>query len=148
MNEPLKRRLAPILTRLGLLRLSKALKCLLVHIRDANDNIRHLGGINPKELTYRLATLTLMYHRIEKGLCMPQFRSGFGQDNVWQTIHTVQALLMEGQSSAITEIHSALSALHEYREVHRRIGHSLPSALESALAEITNASEYTKLQQW
>lgn len=148
MNPTSRQFLITFLERLHLLSFARGVKCYLEHMADARHDVKHIGGISEKTQGFRLAALSLLHHKIEKGLCMPNFRPKFGQDTVAQTIRMVKELLNNGTPAETAEIQAALSALHEYQEMHQRLGVELPTPLAEDLSAVIHETEHSVTHQW
>ena len=143
MKEETRKKIAWVLGRLHIFSLARSARCCFQYLEDARYDIRHLGGLKPENATYRMACLILLCHKIEKGLCMPEFRKGFGQDAVWQLLQLLESYLKSGFGPDHVEINEALSVLHEYRKVHQEIGYSLDARLLEKIGEVVDNADFT-----
>lgn len=80
-----------------------------------------VGGIYRNERQFE-AQIIKMYHSIEKGLSYPNYRPGFGRDNVEQLLSALEQYAKEYDTSAFF-YETALCTLHEYIKKNKAYGH-------------------------
>ncbi|MBK1827808.1 nitroreductase family protein [Haloferula rosea] len=101
------------------------------------DAKRFIVSISPKKLGPELAVARIesdivrQYHVIEKGLCMPDFRPGFGQDVVRGLVRSLQSLEQHPFAGVCVggQIEAARATLREYDDRHRSIGFDVSEIL-------------------
>jgi nitroreductase len=101
------------------------------------DAKRFRNAISPEKLgsdanVARIESdIVRQYHVIEKGLTMPDFRPGFGQDMVRGLVRSMRA--MEKHPCAnrcdATQLSAARATLREYHERHAALGHDISEIL-------------------
>ena len=99
---------------------------------------------------HALAKLTFNYHRIEKGLTMPDFRPGFGAGLVKEMMADLIAYETAGYSKTCTTYRHAVGVLYEYVQTHREcsfdlgeIGELLNEFFKTHSAAATKQLSYT-----
>lgn len=79
------------------------------------------------------ASITRLYHTIEKGLAYTNYRAGFGSDNVKALMAEMQHYALQGYDTEASFYKTALCVLHRYIEKNRLYKHvdiKLNEALE------------------
>lgn len=105
----------------------------LLNIKDAYSFIRFSNGLfynnNKKKMQDNLIVL---YHPIEKGLCMPEFRPGFGKDRILNLIKKCELYILKyGNEDYVVK--NISSVLLEYKRVHDDCGFSLDRDLRKRM---------------
>lgn len=127
----------------------------LLNIKDAYSFIRFSNGFfyndNKKKMQDNLIVL---YHPIEKGLCMPEFRPGFGKDKIIDLIKLCNSYVAKYGNADFVMKHIS-SVLLEYQRFHKDMGYSLDKDLEQMLesffllfddVEVCNQLTYSREQ--
>jgi nitroreductase len=108
------------------------------------DSKRFLDSISPRKLGREAAVARIesdivrQYHVIEKGLCMPDFRPGFGKDIVQGLVRSMRAL-EKHPCAAICDpgqLAAARSALCEYHQRHAALGHDIEHILPESTRDL------------
>lgn len=104
-----------------------------------------------KSERHALAKLTFNYHRIEKGLTMPDFRLGFGKSLIVEMMDDLDRYDSCEFSQARMGYQHSIGVLHEYRETHKahqydlgELGKQLDAFLESHPGKPTNQPLYSR----
>lgn len=99
-------------------------------VEDGIAYLKHSGTLDPyRDRETARAFITKHYHSIEKGLCLPQPRPGFGAKPLTQLMEEIRHYCsVHGPDDVIR---TALGALRAYREFHTRHPHPNPKLLES-----------------
>lgn len=108
------------------------------------DAKRFIASVSPKQLGPELAVARIesdivrQYHVIEKGLCMPDFRPGFGQDVVRGLVRSLRTLEQHSFGGACVDgqIEAARATLREYDDRHRSIGFDISEILRDEDREL------------
>ncbi|MBR3246070.1 MAG: nitroreductase family protein, partial [Parasporobacterium sp.] len=88
------------------------------------------------------ASVTRLYHTIEKGLSYEDYRAGFGKDNVDMLILSLEQYATNGFDISAFFYETALSCLKEYVRKNREHGHE-DKELEQRIAKLSgNANEF------
>lgn len=74
---------------------------------------------------HALAKLTFNYHRIEKGLTMPEFRLGFGRGLISEMMADLQQYEDCGFNRECMMYRQSVGVLHEYAQTHKKQGYDL-----------------------
>lgn len=92
------------------------------------------------------AHVTVQYHVVEKGLTMPDFRLGFGQDRV---VALGRTLLKNSSLISCREqtCHHAMKVLQEYAAIHKEYGYQLREDTRSVLAELEHLMKVEATRQ-
>lgn len=121
----------------------QSLKLTYAAVRNYLYDLRrfraHSSSVNPQSSAAAIAArIVKQYHRIEKGLALPEPRPGFAQDTVRELIALVPAReAAEGPSLATRGSRDALAA---YVAWHDRIGAALPADLSDRLTAFLAAA--------
>lgn len=128
---------------------------LLLHIKDYFTHfVRYYkysnNNIYSSETNF-IAVLVTNYHVIEKGLTMPNFRFGFGQDRVLGLINDIEKYRNLNFDINNIQYRRAISVVGEYIRVHKeenfKLSENLSLAIEKFISEnnieITNQKSYT-----
>lgn len=101
--------------------------------------------------SHACAQLTFNYHRIEKGLTMPDFRPGFGKALIHEMIADLKEYERRGYHQHNEAYKHSVGVLHEYAQTHAALqfdlgdcGRALNDFLSTRPAEATQQAEYTK----
>lgn len=78
--------------------------------------------------------ITRLYHTIEKGLAFPEYRAGFGANNIQKLLHHMERYAEKFDTTAFF-YRTALAALQAYIRKNREYGHEDPE-LESRVARL------------
>jgi len=96
-------------------------------------NIKYSGVSNSK--TNGLITdIILLYHSIEKGLTMPNFRFGFGQEKLYKLTELIEEYIKQARDTEDSQFCTAVSILAEYLDIHKN--YSLNEKLKNKMEEI------------
>lgn len=96
-------------------------------------DIKYSNLFNTKKAD--LAGIMVASHVLEKGLTMPEFRSGFGYSRVRDIIARSSALIDKYGSDSI-EIQSALKDLEQYLNIHNEKEFKLPEDIEKGIIRL------------
>jgi nitroreductase len=119
-----------LLAKTGILSSARGLRD---YIYDFNRFRRHSTALDPHvSPAAERAQLTKIYHRIEKGLALPEPRIGFGRDTVTDTMARISRL--EGMGEAGFETEGARGSLASYVAFHTARAHPVDADLEDFLA--------------
>lgn len=99
---------------------------------DARRVLEYGGFRHQEHPEALLAAIGMEYHRLEKGLTMPDFRPGFGQGVVTGLISLIRRYAATHPLPAF-EVSHALAILAEYRNLHRQYPDTLNKATAEAL---------------
>lgn len=109
----------------------------MVHM-DAQRVLQYGGFRHLEQADALLSNIGMEYHKLEKGLTMPNFRPGFGQAAVRGLMGLVRQYAARFPMPAF-EVHHALTVLAEYREVNAAyegaVAPELQAELDALLAE-------------
>ena len=72
------------------------------------------------------ASITRLYHTIEKGLSYENYRAGFGKDNIDKLITSLEQYAAKGFDTSVFFYETALSCLREYVQKNKEHGHEDP----------------------
>ena len=90
----------------------------------------------------------MLYHSLEKGMCMPKPRPGFGQEKAENLLREIETCLAAGSSDA--QIGSALKVLMAYCDWQEERGHSLPAIqarVESLWRRVNQDKRFSEVSQ-
>ncbi|MGH8664169.1 MAG: nitroreductase family protein [Burkholderiales bacterium] len=89
---------------------------LLFHLRDAAHTYRHMRWDGCRRNYWKLSSELIFYfHKIEKGLCMPDRRSHFGADSATRLVSLIEHWRKEGYGTNDPVYLGALECLRAYR---------------------------------
>ncbi len=89
-----------------------------------------LHAMKRESLAYAIG---MEYHRVEKGLTMPDRRLGFGQQVVFNLVVLIRRYIKNGGKARDFEASHALSILREYFDLHKSEGYELLPHVKNAL---------------
>lgn len=69
------------------------------------------------------ASITRLYHTIEKGLSYKDFRAGFGKDNIEKLLISLEQYASKGFDTSSFFYETAISCLHEYIRKNKEYGY-------------------------
>ncbi len=108
---------------------------------------RHMGAFSRDTESYALAKLTFDYHRVEKGLTMPDFRYGFGHNVVVDFIQDLRQFKKKGYDTTLPTYQHALAVLKEYQRIHNEAHFELANDIKKGLDEVlVSCSEFPATQ--
>ena len=88
------------------------------------------------------------YHPVEKGLCMPEMRLGFGKENISKLIEDCKIYKAKylktaslNNSAGYQQFKHAISTLLEYEQIHLAAGYVLDNELQLNIANLTKEIE-------
>lgn len=101
------------------------------------DAKRFWNSISPAKLGSEAAIARIesdivrQYHVIEKGLCMPDFRPGFGKDMVQGLVCSMRAIEKHPHAASCDpgQLAAARATLFEYHERHAALGYDISEIL-------------------
>lgn len=67
--------------------------------------------------------LSVLYHRVEKGLTMPEIKQGFGLKLILDLINHISIYENKGFQTKSLEYNQAISVVNEYIDFHKRINY-------------------------
>lgn len=82
-----------------------------------------------------LAVLMIYSHVLEKGITMPNRKTGFGYDRIRMIINLTKRAIDKYASDCI-EIQSTLTDLEQYLRLHETAGFSLPNDITTGITEL------------
>lgn len=88
------------------------------------------------------ASITRLYHTIEKGLSYTDYRAGFGKDNVDKLMTSLEQYASKGYDTSAFFYETALSCLKEYVKKNKEYGHEDPQLEERIKKLPGKANEY------
>jgi nitroreductase len=91
-----------------------------------------LGTNNSEKLT---AKIIERYHSIEKGLTMPEFRKGFGQEKLIKLINDLISFSLAYDKNNNQVLHG-VGVVYEYEETHRRLNFELPDEIKGLIHKL------------
>ncbi len=95
--------------------------------------IKKYSGVKNKDKDALISSIILLYHSIEKGFSMPEFRYGFGQAKVVTLIKLINRYVKVNSVIKDSQFYSAISVLLEYRDVHKKEDFQLDKKLKHNL---------------
>ena len=101
--------------------MKKILKVLALYWYDLWRYLRHSGSMHQTEREQVLAHLVHGYHRIEKGLTMPNFKAGFGKSAVTTLMKWI-SVFESRYGTDEPQLHHAVGVLKEYVRVNSELG--------------------------
>lgn len=114
-----------------------------IFLSDALRYKKYIGSFNQNSEEFQQAKLTFDYHRLEKGLTMPDFRYGFGKAAVLETVGDIKRYKKSGFSVSNTAYKQAISVLKEYDNLHKSAEFLLDPLIQDALDSILEGAEVT-----
>lgn len=76
------------------------------------------------------------YHVIEKGLAMPNFRHGFGQERIRLVCEDIMQYIDSGFSQENIQFIRAVQAIDEYNRVHKAAGYVLDKNTQESIGSV------------
>ncbi|MGC8823779.1 MAG: nitroreductase family protein [Bacteroidales bacterium] len=114
---------------------------------DAKRFLYHSSAFFPFNTKEKLlGRIIAEYHAVEKGLCMPQRRMGFGQRLIQDLIHHCKLFADSYNTSDENFVH-AIKVLAEYYEVHANYLHLLDNKLVKNIQDFLLNFSYKPSQQ-
>ena len=101
--------------------MKKLFKTIALYWYDFRRYWRHSGSLRQTEREQVLGHLIHGYHRIEKGLTMPNFRAGFGKSAV-ATLMKWVVVFENRYGTDEPQLHHAVGVLKEYVRVNSALG--------------------------
>lgn len=80
-----------------------------------------------------ITDIILLYHSIEKGFAMPNFRYGFGKEKLYKLAGLLELYISQGRDLDDSQFCSAISILSEYLDVHDKGNYILETKLKAKL---------------
>jgi|SaaInlStandDraft_1057018.scaffolds.fasta_scaffold37200_2 nitroreductase len=81
--------------------------------------------------------ITALYHTLEKALSFEEIRPGFGRENIMDLTRLLnEPIAKSGELSESQCVLSALNALREYQQFHRKISYDLDEALNKEVERV------------
>lgn len=113
------------------------------------DAKRFRESISPKKLGPEAAVARIegdivrLYHVIEKGLTMPDFRPGFGKDMVRELVRSLSALQRHPFANHCDagQIAAARATLREYHERHAALGFDISEVLSDTCRDLWECAD-------
>lgn len=110
---------------------------LLLHIKDYLTHLFRYYKYSNTDIysseTNLIAILVINYHVIEKGLTMPNFRFGFGQERVLELINNIEQYKNLNFDINNIQYRRAISVVGEYINVHKESNFKLNDKLSNAI---------------
>lgn len=114
-------------------RWSMSIRCCRMFSAEKYILRHYMGGYVKNNESHSKAHLTFLYHRIEKGLTMPNFRAGFGVPLLCETLEELARYETSGYNVNSTAYQHCLSVVREYVSVHDQLGYEFESPFASRL---------------
>jgi nitroreductase len=113
-------------------------KLIFLYLETLKDARRFLHSGNPKQtgtndLAISEGDIVRNYHVIEKGLSMPEFRPGFGKDQVNHLVSIIQKWECKKHPLDNRQYQAAKGVLAAYRERHEKIDHPAAGRIPKSL---------------
>jgi len=114
-------------------------KLTYLYLETLKDAHRFLRSGNPlhresSDHAIREGEIVRNYHVIEKGLSMPEFRPGFGEDQVAHLVGIIQDWERKGLPLDNGQLYAAKAVLMAYRKRHELIGHQAADRIPGSLS--------------
>jgi nitroreductase len=114
------------------------------YVYDARRFLRHSNlRALPRTPRQYQAIVTKEYHRLEKGMALPQPRPLFGQDVIASILHLLRAKRATLGYGAAG--HAAINVLHEYTIFHEALperSHPYVQSVQAAIGELRESDAY------
>lgn len=105
------------------------------YVLDCFRYLKHSGVVSARKKDALRGRIMANYHKIEKGLIMINFRKGFGEKKIITLVDDCLVFIKNWGLSDI-QVRQAISAILEYKELHKQLDYQLSSALIDKLAEL------------
>lgn len=119
-------------------------------IGDSKLRFKKYSGTFVDSKKSELAYITWSYHVIEKGLCMPEMKLGFGYERIKDIESSVKKFIGKYGDKNFSSIKETAKVLKEYKEVHERAGFTLSSEVIDSILyfeELFQEEEPSKQQE-
>lgn len=108
--------------------------------------IFHSGMLgSTKSKAKSAARIVVVYHGIEKGLTMPDFRPGFGRLQLLGLIRQCKMFISQFGITNV-QLQHAVAVIEEYRNVHQTIGYELDEEILQQIQQLTQVYTDTPRQ--
>lgn len=105
---------------------------------DLERMLVHLGGHVRNSQASGEAFISLHYHCVEKGLTMPDFAPGHGENVVLQLVKELSMYEKNGYDTSVLAFCHGVAVLREYADVHRQWNYTLAPKVAEAIESITS----------
>ncbi|GET33965.1 hypothetical protein PbJCM13498_28280 [Prolixibacter bellariivorans] len=104
---------------------------------DYKKYLSHSDSFSPNTSTKMIGNIIKTYHTIEKGLTMPEFRPGFGQQKVIELCHNcINYIKKYGDNEE--QLKYAVQVILEYKTFHNSLNFALQPETENEIQNIRN----------